>query len=364
MKKIIVTSAVVLVILLIAIFGSLGGGDGDINETEPPITEASPSPTPTPTPEPTPTPYAGPTNPLTGLPTDEDISGNRPYAVMLNNLKVALPQLGVSQADIIYEALAEGGITRMLAVYQDISQVGIIGTVRSARHYYLDLAQAHDAIYIHAGGSPQAYTAISQRGITNIDGVKGSGQIFYRDSSRMNTAGYEHSLMTTSELISTYVPNYNLRMEHGEDYSSNMTFTDEIGHLNGDSASKISAVFSSGKTGVFEYSEEDNVYYVSQYGSAYTDGNTGQQVSVSNVLVLFATVYQIAGDTAGRLETLLTGSGSGYFAAGGEYVPITWTKDSYSSQFVYTLEDGSPVIFSVGKSYVNILPSGNTVTFE
>lgn len=366
-KKIIITAVVVLVIMFVAIYGSFNRGGGDISETDSaettPVSEQE-TPSPTLEPEPTPTPYTGPTNPLTGLPAEEDLSGNRPYAVMLNNLKAALPQQGVSQADIIYEALAEGGITRMLAIYQDISGVGIIGSVRSARHYYLDMAQAHDAIYIHAGGSPQAYTAISARGITNIDGVKGSGQIFYRDSARMNSAGYEHSLMTTSELIAAYVPGYNLRMEHSEGYASNMTFTDETGYLNGESVLKISVVYSTYKTGVFEYSEEEGVYYVNQYGEAYTDGNTGGQVSVSNVLVLYATVYQIAGDTAGRLETILTGSGSGYFASGGEYVPITWAKDSYSSQFEYAMEDGSPVVFGVGRSYVNIVPAGNTVTFE
>ena len=94
-----------------------------------PVTDSPVTPEPTPTPTPTPAFY----HPLTGVPCGEDLSGKRPAAVMLNNLKAALPQQGNGQADIIYEVLAEGGITRMLAVYQDPSQLGLIGSVRSAR---------------------------------------------------------------------------------------------------------------------------------------------------------------------------------------------------------------------------------------
>ena len=78
--------------------------------------------------------YEGPWNPLTGMPISEEWVDRRPVAIMLNNLKAALPQLGQSKADIIYECLAEGGITRMLGVYQSVEGVGTIGSVRSSRH--------------------------------------------------------------------------------------------------------------------------------------------------------------------------------------------------------------------------------------
>ena len=112
-------------------------------------------------------PYAAP---LTGEGLMEDVSGQRPIAIMLNNLSKALPQAGVAQADVIYEIVAEGGITRMLALFQDVEGVGEIGTVRSARTYYLELALGHDAIYIHAGGSEDAYAKIRQWGVTALDG--------------------------------------------------------------------------------------------------------------------------------------------------------------------------------------------------
>ena len=92
---------------------------------------------------------------------------------MFNNLKKALPQIGVGRADVIYEIVAEGGITRMMGVFQDLEGVGELGSVRSARDYYVNLALGHDAIYIHAGGSPQAYEAFNSWGVTHIDFVNG-----------------------------------------------------------------------------------------------------------------------------------------------------------------------------------------------
>ena len=90
-------------------------------------------------------------HPLTGVGMDEDLSRLRPVAVMINDLKAAQPQLGVSQADIIYEMPAEGGITRMVALFQSLDGVGNLGSIRSTRAYYLELALGHDALLVHAG---------------------------------------------------------------------------------------------------------------------------------------------------------------------------------------------------------------------
>ena len=97
-------------------------GETETVETEPPAesaepsASAAPSPTPSPTPEPTPTPLPY-TNPLSGEPMEEDISESRPYAIMINNIQQALPQCGVSQAEIVYEIPAEGGVTRRLPIF-------------------------------------------------------------------------------------------------------------------------------------------------------------------------------------------------------------------------------------------------------
>ena len=101
--------------------------------------------------EPTPRPVPEPEedliySPLTGLPVEEDVSANRPYAVMINNIDIAQPLMGVSQSDVMYECLAEGGITRIMACFKDPSGVAEIGSVRSARPYYIRIAQGMDCL--------------------------------------------------------------------------------------------------------------------------------------------------------------------------------------------------------------------------
>ena len=96
-------------------------------------------------------------NDLTGMPMDEAKENNRPLAVMINNIDIAQPLMGVSQSDVMYECLAEGGITRIMACFKDPSGVAEIGSVRSARPYYIRIAQGMDAVYMHSGGSEDAY---------------------------------------------------------------------------------------------------------------------------------------------------------------------------------------------------------------
>lgn len=321
--------------------------------------EATPTPTATPAPTPTVNPYV---NPLTGLPVDKPIAQNRPIAVMINNIRESLPQCGIGSADIIYEVVAEGGITRMVAVFQDISQVGRIGSVRSTRTYYLDIAQGLDAILLHAGASTYAYEALKTRdNCTNIDGIYDS-IIFYRDPDRMS-AGYEHSLFTSGKLISENIEDYGLRLTHDEDYVCNMQFGTPSS-VSGTPAEYISVEFSYYKTGEFVYNSEDGLYYVSQYDEPHIDGETDEQLAVKNVLILFAEHSAIPNDDLKRIEVDLVGSGTGIFASEGKSIKINWSKSSYDSQFEYTLTDGSPLIFAPGTSYINIVESEADVTID
>ena len=95
-------------------------------------------------------------------------SKSRPYAVMINNNHSAWPQCGVQDAYLVYEIIAEGGITRMMALFKD-KDTAKVGSIRSARHYFLDYVQENDAIFVHWGGSPQAYSKFGS--FDNIDGT-------------------------------------------------------------------------------------------------------------------------------------------------------------------------------------------------
>ena len=358
-----VTALLTILFILLLLAGCHAAGDGPLPTPEP---SGSPQVTvqPTPTPEPTPTF----TNPLTGLPSETDLSGIKPVAVMLNNLQQALPQQGNGQADIIYEVLAEGGITRMLAVYQDPSQVGLIGAVRSARLYYWQLAQGHDAVYIHAGGSPEFYSAKQSQGAVTVDGVNGvysyaDNGMFWRDRERIegHYYAYEHSLLTSGEAISTILAKDGVLGAHREGYTYEMTFLADGTPAGGENASVVTVPFSSYKTGVFRYDSDSGLYLAEEYGEPYLDGNDNSQVGVTNLLILQTTCTVV--DNDGRLSVDLS-EGEGWYACGGQLIPITWSKGGAQDQLRYFTQDGQPLSLGAGKSYVCIIPTTREITVE
>jgi len=305
-------------------------------------------------------PPAGPANPLTGVATETDLSANRPIAVMINNIKVATPQYGIRSADMIFEVLAEGGITRLEGIFQDMGAAATIGSVRSARPYYIDIAQGFDAIYIHAGGSDDAYVEIKNRGLDDIDGVNGRDDVFFRDAWRRQNMGYEHSLMLDTTLLPDFLSKYGYRTAHEDGYEYAMSFADDAAPK-GENAVTVTANFStgSGKTTTFEYDAASGKYLVSEYGKAMTDVIDDSQLAVKNVFVLSAEMSQIANDSKGRMSCGLIGTGSGYFACGGKYTKIVWSKNSATSQFAFSLEDGTNLTLGRGNSYVCVVPSGS-----
>lgn len=316
-------------------------------------------------PGPDPEPYfpAG-RNPLTGLPMEPEYEQDRPVAVMLNNLKKAQPQLGVSQADIIYEVPAEGGITRMLAIYQSLEEVDELGSIRSARPYYMELALGHDALYVHAGGSPDAYSDFKSWNVDHIDGVNGGPKhdaVFWRDAERKKAMGYEHSLLTSGERIETFWESSGYARTHAEGYSYPQTFT-EHPMSGGSPAEHVKLYYTSYKTGVFDYDPGTGTYLVSQYKAPYTDGATGEQVSAANVLFLETNISVIPGDTEGRLTVRTTGEGSGTLYRNAQSIPIHWSRADRNSPFIYTTADGQPLVLGQGSSYVCLMdPTASSV---
>lgn len=373
--KIVLTVVAVVIVLVIAFVTLVIANEGEdkaVSEylasqpTPSPSVSISPSPSeiPSPTPSVEPT-YTGPVNPLTGLPAEGDIVHKRPYAIMINNLKKAQPQIGISKADIIYEILVEGGITRMMAVFQDVTGAGKIGSIRSARPYFVDIALGLDALYIHAGGSPDAYSKLYSSDIFHLDGVNGRKQdIFFRDPDRKAAMGLVHSLVTADELILKHVPTYNVALEHRSGYACNMTFSDSAAPAGGSAAQTVTAHFSPSKTTTFTYSADSGAYDVSQYKAAYIDGNDRSQISVANVLILRTSINVISGDEEGRIDVDVTGSGKGTFFCGGKYEEILWSRAKSTDQFTFTLADGSPFDFARGKTYICIISNTDKVEIE
>ena len=174
--------------------------------------------------------------------------------------------------------------------------------------------------------------------------------------------GYEHSLMFDSSLIPAYEQNWDVDTAHEDGFESNLTFAEDGTPKGGASAQTLDVIFSSGKTTSFEYDTQSRLYKAYEYGTEYIDAENDQQVSFTNVIALFASVYNIAGDDKGRLDIETTGEGTGYFACGGQCIPITWQRES-GGQFEYYLENGTELVLGVGSSYIAVIPDGSSVEF-
>ncbi len=293
-------------------------------------------------------------NPLTGLEMqDETMPQARPVAVMLNDIKAALPQYGNSQADMIFELVAEGGITRMLALYQDVRAVSQIGSIRSTRPYYIDIAQGYDAILIHCGGSSEAYSQMSARKTAHIDGIYTSA-IFWRDQQRAKTVGSEHSMFTSGALICDYLPQTGLRLTHADGYVLNQEFSDEPSLRIWSPVQHLTVPMSGYKSTTFDYDAAEGAYLVGQFETPYVDGQDGSQVAVQNVLVLYTSVYTTS-DSYGHMQVATTGTGTGLYCCGGVSAPINWFRPTVDDPFSYTLEDGSALVLQRGTTYVCVV---------
>lgn len=299
-------------------------------------------------------------NPLTGEKTDHEIAYKRPVAFMINNIPVAVPQVGVSEADIIFEAIVEGGMTRMMGIYQELPDDLVIGSIRSLRHNYIDFAAGYDAIIAHCGGSNLAFDALERRGYNDIEALSWAGGLFYRDSWREANMGYEHSLMTTGASINGFLNNdCTYRTTHEDDYRCNMVFSDDPKVSGGDVKNDVDVDFGTGKHMYFTYDAESNDYLAEEYGSPYIDNGTGERVHFKNVVVIRTDVWVC--DDGGHQDMTLTGSGEGWFCVNGVYAPITWSRSDENAQFVYTYKDGTPVTFGVGTTYIAVIRSDGGV---
>lgn len=294
-------------------------------------------------------------NPLNGTPLDEPHTA-RPYAVVINNIVYAQPLCGVGSADIVIELLAEGGITRCLAIFDDIKGLEHIGAVRSARPYFAELASSFDAIFVHHGGSVDGYNKVRELGLTHLDFLGNAGSSYYRDQNRLNS-GYdlEHTSFTDGDdLLETVADlGYDTEREDGVDYG--FVFDDAGSTAAGETAVEMKVVFGS-KTTTLIYDETTGLYTAMQYGDNIIDGNTDELVTYRNMLMLTTETYTYENNDGVRVHMDLVGEGSGYFACDGKIVPICWSRSGDYEPFVFTHEDGTPIVLGTGSTYIAITP--------
>lgn len=289
---------------------------------------------------------------LTGEWVDEEVNNRRPVAVMINNIGEAMPQSGIAQADVIYEMIVEGGITRLMAVYSDYSGLEKIGPVRSARQYYVRTADQMDAVFCHVGGSTLGYDEIERIGMDDLDGLSGVGNYFiYRDNSRVAP----HNAYTSAEGLDAAIEYAQIDMTHDSSYEPMFSFNSKKKDLvEGSPAVKITTEFNASRKPWFEYHEDDQQYYRFQYGEPQIDDQTGEQLHFQNVMILFAETYSPDGYL---MEVCNEDSGDGYYASNGQYVPITWKYENGTIH--YYLTSGEELKMNPGKTWITFFDAAN-----
>jgi len=306
---------------------------------------------------------------LTGVQYPEMEAGSwvneRPFGVMINNHIDARPQSGLVYADLVYEIVAEGGITRFLAFFHTITPEKI-GPVRSTREYYLVLVkELSDAMVMHIGYSPQALVAIDTWPVRSLfrGGCESYPGCAWRDNPR--NVAYEHT---------AYVNGVKLRelgLKLGWEGKGDIrmyTFKDNTDkYSTSSSASKISIDFwnKGDYSSIFEYNPQNNTYFkftgydASDNPIPHKDQETGQQVEVSNLIIQFATENSIAGDDKGRLDYQLVGSGKATVFIDGKVVDATWSKASRDERTLFYDTNGQEIEFNRGKFWIAIVPDRN-----
>ncbi|MCI8342279.1 MAG: DUF3048 domain-containing protein [Firmicutes bacterium] len=301
---------------------------------------------------------------LTGEYVEAETSKLRPYAVVINNLHKALPQSGIEQADLYYEVLAEGEITRIVAIFQNFDAEKI-GPVRSARDYFTYFALDNNAIFVHHGGSETGYAAVRNRGLNNIDGMTSGA--FWRDQTRLNTPGmYEHSSYTDAESLKKEAGDKNFSQNFSSEYSPMFSFYELETELTGSAAEarNVKLPYSSYQVSEFVYDENTRLYGRIQSGQPQIDDATGNQLKVKNIIIQKADMWIIPGDNAGRREVEIVGSGTGTFVTNGKARDITWEKKSYDSPTKWFDEKGNELKLNAGKTWICVFPKNAEYTME
>lgn len=295
----------------------------------------------------------------------DENSKTRPIAVMINNHAQARPyHSGLNEANIVYEIIVEGGITRMMVVFKD-TNTARIGSVRSSRHYFLDYALENDAIYVHFGWSPQAESDISSLGVNNVNGLYDSG--FWRDTSL--PVDYEHTALTNIENIKKVMDFRGYRTEYkSDDVKAEQVLkysVDEVdlsGKEDSIVANNVSIPYSGYMTSSYTYDANNKYYLRFANGVAHTDYVTKEQYHFKNIIVINVENYTI--DSYGRQSLNNIGKGTGYFITDGYARPITWEKTSRNSKTIYRYLDNNEIVVNDGNTFIQIQPTTKTTTIS
>ncbi len=322
---------------------------------------ASASPVPSaasPSPSPSPSPVLV-QSPLTGKLVSPAVAALHPIAVMIDDLGPARPQSGLSSASIVFQAPAEGGIPRYMAIFSD-SVPSDVGPVRSSRYYFIAWASEYKAMYVHAGGSPQALAALRAQGNGQL--VYNADEFRYGPYFRRTNRPAPHNLYTTggqlrhlAGIIHATAPPKPI-----------WTFNPPLPLSQRPVGGTISFAYPQNAIR-YAYDRTTNTYLrtVSVEGAQH-DAATKARIAPTNVIVMWMRFGPLNDGEAykHRLEATIVGSGPAWVSTNGTTIKGTWKKTSISGPTLFYDAKGHLLSLTVGQTFVNVVTWGTPVTIK
>jgi len=296
---------------------------------------------------------------LTGLPVDPSVNNRTVTAIMIENSIDARPQSGLDQAGVVFEAIAEGGVTRFMGVFQD-TQPGYIGPVRSARPYYIQWALGFDAAYAHVGGSPDALADLIAWNVRNIDQFANSGA-FQRISSRYAP----HNVYTSIAQLNT--------VETAKGWTSS-NFKGFVRKADAPEKTPTASSISFSLSGpvynpTFTYNPTTNNYTRSENGAVHnvvSQAGALTPITPKVVVALVTPLSQGALDSSGAYysDYNVLGSGQAMIFQDGKETTAIWNKKNSSDQITFTDNSGNPVKINAGQTWLTAVASSSNVSYK
>lgn len=310
---------------------------------------------------------------LTNEWVDEQVAATRPIAVTIPNESSAIPHYGLAEASILYEANVEGRMTRMMAIYEDWTDMKKIGNIRSLRTYFGYWSFEWDAFLVHFGGPFYINDLLAQETTQNINGITSQNQsAFYRSTDRKDP----HNVYTTGSKLLDEITEQGYELTYrGLTASKHYNFTTkaEPNTLSqyGLDAKTATYIDMSGCYPLtrcyFEYNEEDGLYYRSQHLSGakdgpHIDGATGEQLKFKNILIQ-NTYYEELSDGYLVFQCHDT-TRDGWYFTNGRGIHVTWEKDFDYGATRYYDDNGNEIVMNTGKTMVCIVEDGDMFSFH
>lgn len=280
--------------------------------------------------------------------------GKRPLAIMVDNASNSRPQSGLEGANIVYEMLAEGGITRFLAIFTT-NEANRVGPIRSARPYFIVKALEHNAIYVHAGESPEAAIFIKEEKIDDINEM-----VHFQPFWRITERRPPHNLYTSTERLREEAKKLGyIEMVNKGDYQFE---TDYKEILSGKKVNKIVIKYNVNYTVSYQYLPDSQRYFRFINGEPHIDAETKRQLQAKNIIIQFSDKKVI--DSEGRLAIDFIGKGSGLIFYNGQSEEITWSKETLRSKTYFYNKEGNRLAIQPGNVWIQIIHPDAEVNYS